>query len=137
MEVSDSVQNAFEEAKQVRERAYAPYSNFKVGASLKVKGVDELLIGCNVENASYGATICAERSAILNAVARYGKIEIEYIMIVTDQENPAVPCALCLQVMSEFTRPEAAIYLGSLEKVVAKYRFDQLLPNPFTEFTPS
>ena len=135
MQVSDEVNKAYEMAKEVRNKAYAKYSNFRVGSSLKVKGHDEIFIGCNVENISYGGTICAERNAITSAVARLGEIEIEYILVVCDTNPVTVPCGFCLQFLSEFSKGDMKVYLGDLEGVKKVLRFDELLPNPFNTLT--
>ncbi len=93
--------------------AYAPYSHFKVGAALlTTKG--KLFSGCNVENASYGLTNCAERSAIFTAVAESGpKLEIHAIAIVNDQGVPCSPCGACRQVISEFGAAAIVVFQSS------------------------
>ncbi|MFA5513540.1 MAG: cytidine deaminase [Sphaerochaetaceae bacterium] len=123
---------AKEIALKARENAYAPYSKFKVGAALVSKKTKNIYHGCNVENVSYGATICAERSAILAAVAAEGAFEIESLVVVS--KILAVPCALCLQVMVEFTSQESVIALFDLEGNKKEYPFNQLLPHPFNDF---
>lgn len=128
---SDEVKSAFEKAKKTRENAYAVYSQFQVGASVKVKGEDSIFTGCNIENSSFGATICAERVAMFKAVSEHGKIDIEFLVLVTDVEDVTPPCALCLQVMSEFSGPETEVYLGNLSGLKKKYKFCELLPQPF------
>ena len=115
----------------MQQNAYAPYSKFKVGSALKLKKHDDIIVGCNVENASFGATICAERSAILNAIARYGKSEIEFIVVVTDLDDPAVPCAQCLQVICQFADGDLPIYLGNEKGIISKIKLEELLPRPF------
>ncbi len=128
---SKEIINAWEKAKEVRQRAHAPYSKYKVGAALKIKESAELILGCNVENASYGATVCAERTAFQVAVAKFGKISPEYIMLVT-QSDPAVPpCALCLQVFSEFCGPEFRIYIANEKEIQRVAKFGELLVSPF------
>ncbi len=87
-------------AQAARARAYAPYSNFEVGAALVADG--DVFDGANVENASYGLTLCAERTAIAHAVLE-GVREIERVAIVTGTSPPAAPCGACLQTMREFT----------------------------------
>lgn len=126
---------AYKQALEVRKKAYAPYSKFFVGAALKVKGDNELCLGCNVENASYGGTICAERSALLQAVARYGakNFKPEYIVLVTGSEEVDSPCGMCLQVMSEFVDPDFPIHLSNLEGIRKTVAFKELLPRPFDE----
>jgi cytidine deaminase len=120
-------------ATEVREHAYAPYSGFKVGAALISSATGALYRGCNVENASYGATICAERNAVLQAVAAEGQISIDTLLVVTDAKPAAVPCAQCLQVLSEFCNAECKILLATLSGIVKSYRFDELLPHPFNK----
>lgn len=99
---------------KVRENAYAPYSNFKVGACLLAKS-GKIYCGCNVENSSFGATNCAERTALFSAVAN-GEREFEKIAIIgSNPDNYAYPCGICRQVLSEF---------GDLKVIVAKNEND-------------
>ena len=132
---NSKVLEAYEAALKARSGAHAPYSKFKVGSALKISKIDKVVPGCNVENASYGGTICAERGSVLSSVAQYGKQDFEFIVVVTDQESPAVPCAFCLQVLAEFVKPDFPIFLGNLEGITKKVLFKELLPHPFTDFT--
>lgn len=125
------IEQAYRLAKEVRERAYAPYSNFKVGAVLVAKDSHTMYSGCNVENASFGATICAERSAILNAISSGEERDYIVLVVVTDSNPPAPPCALCLQVLSEFCDPSLTIALANLEEVTTVLQLRDLLPHPF------
>ncbi len=127
----ESLDYAFKKAVEVRSRAHAPYSKFQVGAALKVKGHDELTVGCNVENASYGGTICAERSAVVQAVSKYGKFEPEYLVLVTGSQTPDSPCGFCLQVLSEFVGPDFQIHLSTLNGIQKTVQFKELMPRPF------
>lgn len=129
MKVPASVTKAYAAARKVRASAYAPYSKFKVGAVLVSKSGDTFT-GCNVENASYGGTVCAERVAILKAVSE-GQTKFTEIVVVTDGESPAFPCALCLQVMAEFFDPKTKIWIGDLDEVRSMHTFADLLPEPF------
>ena len=129
MKPTAMVEKALAEASAARNRAYAPYSQFRVGASV-LTAAGDCISGCNVENASYGATVCAERIAIWSAVAS-GERELTDVVIVTDASPPAYPCALCLQVMAEFLAPEAKIWLASLGGVQSVSAFSELLPQPF------
>ncbi len=126
--------NMLEIAKNVRNNAYSPYSNYKVGACIKSNKTKKLYSGCNVENASYGATICAERNAITTMVSSEGKSLLDAVVIVTDEKNPAPPCALCLQVLAEFCNDDTNIILSNLDDNIIKYKFKNLLPHPFTSF---
>lgn len=118
-------------ARKVRENAYAPYSGFKVGAAVLSGKTGRIYTGCNVENSSYGATICAERNAILHAIATEGEFEVGMLVVVTSSDPPSPPCALCLQVLAEFTKPETKIILSDLKGQSITYQFKELLPNPF------
>jgi len=117
-------------ARTVRERAYAPYSAFKVGAALETASGD-VLVGCNVENATYGLTICAERSAIFRAIADgHSPRSFSRIAIVADTPEPTPPCGACRQLLWEFCG-DVEVVLANLERVTARYRMKDLLPVPF------
>ena len=130
---SDLIRWMFREAKEARNHAYAPYSRFRVGAALCSAATGQVYTGCNVENSSYGATICAERNAVTHAVAEEGTLGISILVVVSDQTPPAPPCAVCLQVLSEFCRKETEIHMmsadGSSDVVLT---FGDLLPHAFT-----
>jgi homotetrameric cytidine deaminase len=129
------VRELVNKARAAREHAYAPYSGFAVGAAL-VNQAGEIFTGCNVENVSFGATICAERNAVTTAVAHAGRPALQAIAVVTADEPPAVPCALCLQVLAEFCSPRFPIILaGESGKVDRVLQLRELLPQPFTSFS--
>jgi cytidine deaminase len=118
-------------AKQVRKNAYAPYSHFKVGAALRDdKG--RVFIGCNVENASYGGTQCAERSAITAMVAAGGK-NIREIVVVTDTPEGCPPCGFCRQVLSEFcdNPTTTKVHIANLSGGLKTLTVAELLPHAF------
>jgi cytidine deaminase len=118
-----------ERATDAMERAYAPYSGFKVGAALL--GVDgSITEGCNVENASYPAGICAERAAVAAAVTR-GVRTFAAIVIVTEAEVPTPPCGLCRQVLVEFA-PQLEVISVTRGGAQAKWSMSELLPAAFT-----
>lgn len=133
MEVDPQVEKAFQEAIKTQNNAYAPYSNFNVGAAIKVKGQEKVFYGCNVENASYGATVCAERTAIQSSVAALGKTEFEFLIVVTNTDPAIGPCGLCLQVISEFCGPDFPIYLANPKGIQKKVLFKDILSSPFSE----
>jgi cytidine deaminase len=135
IKVDEKIQKAYELAKETRLKAHAKYSNFLVGSAIGIKGSDEIYPGCNVENISYGATVCAERNAIFHSVAINGKVELDYVVVVCDTNPVTVPCAMCLQVMSEFCKPEMPVYLGDLQGVQKELKFSDLLPSPFDTLT--
>lgn len=115
-------------AKEAMENAYAPYSHFKVGAALLAKD-GRVFQGCNIENASYGATNCAERTAIFKAVSE-GVREFEAIAIVASSGDYASPCGICRQVLFEFL-PEGKVILDSHEKGMVTFTVRELLPLGF------
>lgn len=115
-------------AKDAYENAYAPYSNYYVGAALLTKK-GTIYRGCNIENASYGATNCAERTAIFKAVSE-GEREFEAIAVVAKDGSTAYPCGICLQVMQEFM-PDAVVYLEKDGEIVSYY-LKELLPKGFS-----
>lgn len=127
----DSIQTALQFAHEARNRAYAPYSKFQVGACLKVKGQDLYFSGCNVENASYGATVCAERTAIHNAISQNGLIPFEFLLLLTDTNPVATPCGICRQTLAEFCPPEFPIHLANLSGVQKTLTLSELLPHQF------
>lgn len=118
-----------EAARAAMKNAYAPYSHFKVGAALlTTKG--ELFVGCNVENASYGMTNCAERTAIFSAVASLGRnVEIQAIAVVNDHDAPCPPCGACRQVIYEFGSKATVYFLSA--KGWKKLPIADLLPEGF------
>lgn len=116
-----------ERAWKVRERAYAPYSKFAVGAVMIGKN-GEIFEGCNVENLSYGLTMCAERVAMGAAVAA-GVTEIAAVVVVADTKEPISPCGACRQVMAEFGDPEILL-VGQTGS--ESFRLSELLPRAKT-----
>ncbi|MEK4486507.1 cytidine deaminase [Psychrobacillus sp. FSL H8-0484] len=119
-----------EASKVAREKAYVPYSKFPVGAALLTKD-GEVIHGCNIENASYGLTNCAERTAIFKAVSE-GKKEFSAIAIVGDTEGPISPCGACRQVLAEFCDGDMPVYLTNLKGNVLETTVSELLPGAFT-----
>jgi cytidine deaminase len=117
-----------EYARQVRLQAHAPYSGFQVGAALETPG-GVIVTGCNVENATYGLTICAERVALVKAISE-GERKFTRIAIVADTENPTPPCGACRQILWEFGG-DLEIILANLKEVKGIYRLAALLPLPF------
>ena len=123
-----------EEAKRALENAYAPYSKFRVGAAILTES-GNIYKGCNVENASFGAAICAERTAATSAIAAEGKVSFKEIAIASESEQPAPPCGICRQFLSEFTEPDVPVYLVSVSSgVVKEFAFGKLMPEMFTKF---
>ena len=120
-------------AEQARLKAYAPYSGFKVGAALLAKS-GKVYLGCNIENASYTPTNCAERTAFFKAVSE-GEMEFEKIAIVGGKEEPnelVSPCGVCRQVMAEFCDESFTILLGN-SKGIKSFSLKEILPLSFTK----
>jgi cytidine deaminase len=123
-------QRLFRQARAAMKHAYAPYSRFRVGAAILLED-GRIFTGCNVENASYGLTICAERNAIFAAVAASAKKpEIVAAAVVNDQGVPCSPCGACRQVLAEFGRRCTVWYLG--EKGITQRTMQELLVDGFS-----
>lgn len=118
-------------ARAATANAYAPYSNFFVGAAVLLDS-GEVFTGCNVENASYGLTICAERNAIFAAVAAKGRIAIRAVAAVNSVSTACSPCGACRQVIAEFSRPETPVYYQGQNGVV-ETTMAELLPDSFSK----
>ena len=122
------------EALEALKNAYAPYSKFKVGAAILTE-TGNIYHGCNVENASFGGSICAERNAATTAIAEEGKVRFKAIAIASTSEEPAPPCGICRQFLSEFTDTQAPVYLVSSKSgKIKEFSFGALMPESFTEF---
>lgn len=124
MGLTDSLISA---ARSVQARAYAPYSRFRVGAALESSD-GTVFLGCNVENASYGLTICAERAAVFAAVSA-GVTRFRRAVVVSDVDPPAAPCGACRQVLAEFGLDLPIDGVGS--KATVRWRLSDLLPAAF------
>lgn len=124
--VSDA--ELIELAARVRDNAYAPYSKFKVGAAL-IAGSGKVYVGCNVENASYPLTVCAERTAIGSAIAA-GETTLVRIAVIADCDPPASPCGGCRQVIYEFG-PDAVVVIASTAGHIHTTDIRTLLPDGF------
>lgn len=110
------------------DRAIAPYSQFRVGAALETDD-GQVITGCNIENASYGLTMCAERVAMFTALAA-GHRAFRRILLLTDTRVPATPCGACRQILWEFG-PDLEVVLATLEGIAATHRMRDLLPGAF------
>jgi cytidine deaminase len=115
-------------ARAARERALAPYSNFRVGAALAAAD-GRVFTGCNVENASYGLTMCAERVALLKALSE-GARDFVHLVVVADTASPTPPCGPCRQLLWEYCG-DIPITLANLDAVTAHHTAGALLPHPF------
>ena len=117
-------------ARKARRRAIAPYSTFKVGAALETED-GTVIEGCNVENASYGLTMCAERVAMFKALSEGHRVFVR-IAIVADTDAPTPPCGPCRQILWEFGG-DLEVTLANLRRVTGTHRMADLLPLPFDD----
>ena len=115
-------------AREARELAHAPYSGFKVGAALKTRA-GEIVTGCNLENASYGLTMCAERVAVFKAVSE-GLSDFEAIVVVADSKQLTAPCGPCRQILWEFCG-DILVHMSNSKGRTRLMRLRDLLPLPF------
>ncbi len=117
------------QALAARDAAYAPYSGFRVGAALLADD-GSVFTGCNVENASFGATNCAERTAVFKAVSE-GRRSFAAIAIASYDAAPCVPCGICRQVLVEFARPDFVYLLVAADGSYERHPTEEILPHPF------
>jgi len=115
-------------ARAAREHAHAPFSSFRVGAAVRAKS-GRVFTGCNVENATYGLTLCAERVAIFKAISE-GERGFDAVAVAADTDTLTPPCGACRQIIWEFCG-DAEIILANLKGKVETYRMSQLFPKPF------
>ena len=115
-------------ARRAREHAQARFSNFKVGAALETSD-GQVITGCNIENATYGLTVCAERVAMFKALSD-GHRTFRRIAIVADTESPTPPCGACRQILWEFGG-DLEVILGNTTRETARHQLSALLPHPF------
>jgi len=117
-------------ARSARENAHAPYSNFRVGAALRAKS-GRIFTGCNVENSTYGLTLCAERVAVFKAISE-GERGFDAVAVVTDTDSLTPPCGACRQILWEFCG-DAEVVLANLKGKIEVHRMSALFPKPFDQ----
>lgn len=127
--MADSQADLLLRAQEARSHAYVPYSKFAVGAAVQTTA-GHTFAGANVENASYGLSICAERAALLQAVLA-GERMIRVVAVFSNCSPPAVPCGMCLQTISEFAQGNCVVVVGNEKGERAEYMLDSLLPVRF------
>ena len=129
--LTESVLNALvDEARKAAQHSYSPYSQFKVGAALRLTN-GQVVTGTNVENVSFGLTICAERSALVSAVSQFGpQIRIEAVAVANLNQKPSPPCGACRQMLAEFIVPYAPVVFQS-EDGMRSMKFSELFPMAF------
>ena len=123
------VKNMLRMANEARDRAYVPYSGFHVGACLK-GSTGAYYLGCNIENAAYSPTNCAERTAMFKAVYE-GERQFDALAIVWDGDRPAVPCGVCRQVLAEFCDGEMPVICANRKGEYKLFALGELLPEAF------
>ncbi len=128
MSIANQDQELIEAARQVREMAYAPFSGYRVGAAIRTTA-QEIFTGCNVENASYGLSICAERAAIAKMISEAKVREIDSVAIVT--KDGGSPCGACRQVLFEFGDNYSVISFSENTGRFKQWRINDLLPDGF------
>jgi len=129
--MSDADQNVLiAAARSAREHAYAPFSNFRVGAAVRAKS-GRIFTGCNVENATYGLTLCAERVAVFKAISE-GERGFDAVAVVADTDVLTPPCGSCRQILWEFCG-DAEVILANLQGKIERCRMSELLPRPFDQ----
>ncbi len=122
-----------EKLRELQNNSYSPYSHYKVSAIAVMKDGREF-VGVNVENASYGATICAERSAILSAISNgYHKGDFKELYVMVSSEKVGMPCFLCRQVISELFDKDCMIHCVTIDGKIEDYTVSQICPYPFGE----
>jgi homotetrameric cytidine deaminase len=128
--IDDELPLLLEHARRAAEHAYAPYSHFRVGAALKLSN-GEIVTGTNVENVSYGLTICAERSALVRAVSKFGpEIRVEAVAVANLNSAASPPCGACRQMLSEFVSADAPVTFPALDGT-RTMPFSEVLPLAF------
>lgn len=120
----------FARAKAAQKNSHSPYSKKKIGAALVTKD-GRIFSGCNVENASYGGTVCAERVAIFKAVSDGARGPIQQICVISDEKTPWPPCGFCRQVLAEFAGPDTLIHLANARGIQRTWFFGDLFPEAF------
>lgn len=131
--MTQSKKELIERAREAATRAYAPYSRFAVGAALEAED-GRIFTGCNVENGSFGLTVCAERAAVFNAVSAGCRRFVRIAIVAGTSGKPAAPCGACRQVLAEFAGPSFEILLATLDRTgtVERHTLGKLLPRAFS-----
>jgi cytidine deaminase len=131
--MNQMIKDLGQQAWNAREKSYSPYSQRKVGAAIRLKS-GEIFTGCNIENASFGGTVCAERVAVWNAISKMGPhIEIQDVAVATDSNPAWPPCGFCRQVINEFKTNSTSIHLINATGVEKTFSFNELLPHSFNK----
>lgn len=127
--MSIDIKKLMMEAEKAYENSYAPYSGIRIGAAVMGKS-GKVYTGVNIENSSYGATICAERSAVSKAITE-GETRIKAVAITGDFDGYAYPCGICRQVLAEFMKPDDIVAVSGKDREIRVYGISELLPDSF------
>lgn len=128
--MNETQKKLYDLASKNQKNAHVPYSKAYIGAAVLMAD-GKMYGGCNVENASYGGTICAERTAIVKAVSEGGAQEIKEVVVVSDFDQPWPPCGFCRQVIAEFGTPHTIVHTMNHKGTSRTFKFDELLPHAF------
>lgn len=129
--MNDTQKKLFEAACLAQKKAHAPYSDALIGAAVLMSD-GQIFNGCNVENASYGGTVCAERVAIFKAVSEGAQKLVKEVLVVSDAEKPWPPCGFCRQVIAEFANEQTLIHTANLQGKLKTFKFPEIFPEAFT-----
>lgn len=129
--MTDSQKKLFNAACEARHHAHAPYSTALIGAAV-LMGDNKIYSGCNVENASFGGTVCAERVAIFKAVSEGAAKIVKEVLVVSDADKPWPPCGFCRQVIAEFATEQTVVHTANLQGKVKTFTFPEIFPEAFT-----
>lgn len=129
--MTETQKKLFDAACLVQRKAHAPYSGALIGSAV-LMGDGQIFTGCNVENASYGGTVCAERVAIFKAISEGAQKTIKEILVVSDAEKPWPPCGFCRQVIAEFANEQTVIHTANLQGKIKSFAFPEIFPEAFT-----
>ncbi len=129
--MNETQKKLFTAACEAQKRAHAPYSGALIGAAVLMSD-GRIFAGCNVENASYGGTVCAERVAIFKAVSEGATKSIKEVLVVSDAEKPWPPCGFCRQVIAEFANEQTLVHTTNLQGKTKTFAFPEIFPEAFT-----
>ncbi|MBO9667654.1 MAG: cytidine deaminase [Bdellovibrio sp.] len=129
--MNDIQKKLYDAACEVQKRAHAPYSGAHIGAAVLMSN-GAIYTGCNVENASYGGTVCAERVALWKAVSEGAPKQVKEVMVISDADKPWPPCGFCRQVIAEFGSEDTMIYTANLQGKMKTFKFGDIFPEAFT-----
>jgi cytidine deaminase len=129
--MTENQNKLFAAAAIAQKRAHAPYSKAFIGSAVLMSD-SHIYAGCNVENASYGGSVCAERVAIFKAISEGAMTPIKEILVVSDAEKPWPPCGFCRQIIAEFANEETLIHTANLNGKIKTFKFLEIFPEAFT-----